>query len=247
MSESPPSAAPRWIIIATALCGLVAAVFVAAAKYYEYQKAKRDAGPPVAAGQGPGGSGAGEEGTARFREDFSRVAEGALPAGWSGDEAISVRKGGDRARLEVSEKGLHRVTLPKVAIKGDFFAECEFTKGWEQSQVELTLLGAGGGKDLTLVATATGGGTNVASTLRVTLANLDPKESTKSLQPPLYKLRLERQGAIYRVSVNGESVLARPVSGYGDFAGARLALPGGDANTRFYSIEVGPLPGGEGP
>ena len=181
-----------------------------------------------------------------FREDFARVEEGALPEGWAGDDAIVVRRGDDRARLEVSGKGQHAVTLSKVRIEGDFYLECEFALAWEHPRLELTLAGKEGAPDLTLAATATGAGTNVSSTLRVILADLDPRESTKLLDPPLYKLRLERQGAIYRVKVNGESVVAQPLRGYGNFVGLRLALPG-ESEARFYAIQWGPLAIPKGP
>lgn len=40
MSEDEKAGVPRWILIATALVGLVAAILVAAAKYYEMHKAR---------------------------------------------------------------------------------------------------------------------------------------------------------------------------------------------------------------
>ena len=43
MGDEPRSGTPRWILIATGLVGLVAATFVAAARYYEMHKARVEA------------------------------------------------------------------------------------------------------------------------------------------------------------------------------------------------------------
>ena len=40
MSESSRSSGPKWVLIATALLGLVAALFVAVARYYDIQTAR---------------------------------------------------------------------------------------------------------------------------------------------------------------------------------------------------------------
>jgi hypothetical protein len=179
-----------------------------------------------------------------YQEDFRTTADGYFPPGWKGDDAIHVMKTGGRARLEVSAKGMHFVNLPPLAISGDFYCECEFQL-MLGPRLELTLEGKGG-RDLTLRANASAGrSTGVAALLNVALADLDPKESTKAADPlGQFRLRLEREVGLFRVKVNGETVVTRRLAEYQEFTGVRLGLPG-EGDVKFYSIRLGPLPSGK--
>ncbi len=71
MGDDSKSGTPRWILIATGFVGLVAAILVAATKYYEFHKARAEAlkpgvFPAAAAGQ-PTNSGAEPKQTAPAR------------------------------------------------------------------------------------------------------------------------------------------------------------------------------------
>src|SRR5262249_45100147 len=157
-----------------------------------------------------------------FREDFTKTTEGELPKGWEGTAAVSVRKGGDRPHLTVTDPGQHDVTLPAFPLPKNFFVECNFRLGLGP-HLELTLEGRDGGRNLVLEANASSGrSTGVAALLAVGLADLDAKENTKAADPEgQFRLRLERDGEVFRVKVNGETVHARPVRGYQGFARVR--------------------------
>jgi len=100
-----------------------------------------------------------------YAEEFREVVEGGLPEGWEGDDAISVLRQ-DRPRLEVWDKNAHTVTLPPLAIRGNFYLEWEAVLAWEVQSLDVKLLGADGAPDLTVVAVATGGGTGSRRTFR---------------------------------------------------------------------------------
>ena len=54
---------------------------------------------------------------------------GGRPKDWDGDD-FAVQKENNRPCLEVtSPNGLHYVTLPKLAVKGDFVMDCELYLG----------------------------------------------------------------------------------------------------------------------
>jgi hypothetical protein len=173
-----------------------------------------------------------------FREDFSAVKDGALPAGWSADEGISVQRGSERAHLEVLGKGQHNVQLPAMTIAGDFFMECEFFLDFTESNVEFQFQGKNGTPDL-VVKVKDGNGWG--QVLSVTLPGQEPQLSKK---PPevvqRFRFRLERRGTRIAVLVNDEAVTAHLMPDLRDFDRLRLSLPG-HKSTRFYSIRMGSL------
>ena len=54
------------------------------------------------------------------------------------------------------------------------------------------------------------------------------------------KLRLEREGDIYRLLVNGKTIHGLRRKGYSEFDRIRLELTGG-TGTKLYSVKVSPL------
>jgi hypothetical protein len=173
-----------------------------------------------------------------YFEDFSKVKEGGLPPGWEADGTVGVLKSGDRPRLEANDKGQRAVLLPSRPLRGDFAVEWEASIGASAVDLNVTLLGTAGGKDLTVRSQHMGGG---HSWLLVSLDGSEMK-GTDPVVPAgaSAKLRLEREGDIYRLRVNGRTIHALRLQGHTEFDRIRLELPGG-TGTKLYSVKIGPL------
>jgi serine/threonine protein kinase len=123
------------------------------------------------------------------QEDFSKVAAGDLPEGWTGGKAanLAVQKKGDLADLELVNPALGGdfVTLPKVELKGDFYADVAAVFAERDTAVEVFFKGA---KTKTLAVELDYGG-------GVTVGGRPKADGIKSwIQGKPNVLRIERSG-----------------------------------------------------
>jgi hypothetical protein len=178
---------------------------------------------------------------ASLQENFKGAATGGLPAGWKGDDCIGMFNTSDHGvRLEVSDSGEHSLESPRVRIGGDFSVEADFELGFGQ-KLGLTLVGAGGKPDLTVNVSGDQYGSQIS------LAGADDKQLDAVAVSVRARLRIEREGKVVRVFLEGKLAHAQPFPDYGDFQAVRFALfGGGDTNvrTRLYTVEVEPIESG---
>ena len=80
------------------------------------------------------------------REDFGKATAGSLPDGWTASKAanLAVQKSGDNADLELVDPALGGdiVMLPKVELKGDFYADVAAVLTEGDTAVEVFFKGA---------------------------------------------------------------------------------------------------------
>jgi serine/threonine protein kinase len=145
------------------------------------------------------------------QEDFSKVAAGTLPEGWTGGKAanLAVQKKGDLADLELVNPALGGdfVTLPKVELKGDFYADVAAVFAERDTAVEVFFKGA---KTKTLAVELDYGGGVTVGDRRPTKAD----ESKSWIQGKPNVLRIERSGKDngYVIKLNDTKVDAVPLS-----------------------------------
>jgi hypothetical protein len=166
------------------------------------------------------------------------VKEGGLPPGWDSDGTVAVFKSGDRPRLEANDRGQRAVSLPRRPLRGDFVVEWEASIGASLVDMNVILRSTAGGKDVTVRGQHMGGGHSwlLVSLNGGELKGTDPVVAVGTSA----KLRLEREGDIYRLLVNGKTIHALRLKGRGEFDSIRLELPGG-TGTKLYSVKVSPL------
>jgi uncharacterized caspase-like protein len=180
-----------------------------------------------------------------LEEDFTEVTAGSVPKGWDGNDIMIVqRPGSDRAALEANEKkDMHFIKLPQLPITGDFFIECEvdLANYHDAHKLQIDLEG---GQVLNLLLDRDG---------IVTLADKPPRAPENFVADRPHRLRLLREGAIYRVSIDDFQVLTTPLPYRGDFPKVRFGLTAGHHfgpyGPRIFSIRIGFLdpPRGDAP
>jgi hypothetical protein len=207
-------------------------------------------------------------GTVVLNEDFKGVDVGARPQGWAGD-AFAVQREDDRPCLEVTNpSGLHYITLPRLALEGDFILEAEFRLGGSSSQRN-PFIGDAVGHEFHLEM-----GSLTSTPLAVLVTYLGDvrlgdgqMRETQGFKPfENIHLRLTRKADVYNVSINDRVTVGATIPGKGKFEEVRLGLPGGkvpsigklgaDFLARLYSLkivslskdvekpgEAGPVPG----
>ncbi len=170
--------------------------------------------------------------TILLNETFKEVEVGGRPKDWDGD-AFAVQKENDRPCLEVtSPKDLHYVTLPQLAVKGDFVMDCEFLLGYEH--VFHLELGSRSSTPLTIQVDHEGG-------VRIDQAEPKPTEGFKRFTS--IHFRLKRKGDVYNVSINDAVTAGLTLPGKGTFDEVRIGLPGGRYSNnyplaRLYSVKI---------
>jgi hypothetical protein len=143
------------------------------------------------------------------QEDFSKAAAGTLPDGWKGGKTanLAVQKKGDLADLELVNPALGGdVTLPKVELKGDFYADVSAVL--TEQNTALKVLFKGGAKTKTLAVELDYGG-------GVTAGGRPKADGSKSwIQGKPNVLRIERSGKDngYVIKLNDTEVGAVPLS-----------------------------------
>jgi serine/threonine protein kinase len=176
------------------------------------------------------------------QEDFSKVAAGTLPDGWKGGKTanLAVQKKGDLADLELVNPALGGdfVTLPKVELKGDFYADVSAILYERETAVEVFFKGA---KTKTLGVELIYGGS-------VAVAGRPSADGSKSwLVGKPNVLRIERSGADkgYAVKLNDTEVGAVPLSAApGPFTQVELVVVVKTAKQKspqITSVQVVPL------
>ena len=125
-----------------------------------------------------------------LREDFNKAAAGSLPDGWTASKAanMAVQKTGDNADLELVNPALGNdiVMLPKVDLKGDFYADLAAVLPERESAVEIFFKGGAKTRPLA-VELAHGGAVTVAG-----LPKSDGSKAWAAAGPNV--LRVERAG-----------------------------------------------------
>ncbi len=170
--------------------------------------------------------------TVLLNEDFKEVEVGGRPKDWDGDD-FAVQKENGRPCLEVTNpKELHYVTLPKLAVKGDFVMDCEIYLGFRQ-RFHLDLESRSS-TPLTISVDHVG-------TVQIDQAEA---KATEGLAPYENKIRfrLKRKGDVYNVSINDKVTAGLTLPGKGTFNEIRIGLPGGKTENfglaRLYSIRI---------
>jgi hypothetical protein len=96
MSEESKSGTPRWILIATGIVGLIAAILVAGTKYYEFHKSRAEAAKVMSEKQNPNSEPTPDEkGVADKKSVVSSFKEKSIWEGFT-DEPIGLK-----TRIEV--------------------------------------------------------------------------------------------------------------------------------------------------
>jgi hypothetical protein len=199
-------------------------------------------------------------------EDFRAVGAGARPKGWEGEAFAVQRAEDDRPCLEVTKPSdMYYVTLPRLALKGDFGLDCEVRLGGTAANAvnqvghELHLeLGSRTSTPLTIVVDHRGS---------VRIEDGPMKEADGFRRFDNLHFRLTRKGDVYSASVNDRVTVRATIPGKGTFEEVRLGLPGGTVSSlgqanadvflaRLYAIKIvalgkdvaapgtgGPLPG----
>jgi hypothetical protein len=170
--------------------------------------------------------------TKSFSEDFSGVAIGAQPPGWKCDQPVVVFRAKDDGPhyLHASKEGLHSFTVPALQIRGDFFLECDVEIAYAYS-LELTLEGSDSSPSLPLTLRDR----DFAS---IVLPGGEPRD-VPGQAGKVAKLRLEREGVIYRVYYGNKLAHARRLRDYKSFGALTIRMAGPFQN-KIYGIRVGP-------
>jgi hypothetical protein len=174
-----------------------------------------------------------------YREDFEDAPIGGLPAGWTGSPTVSVLTGGGvGTRLEVNSKGGHDVQFDTPRLDAGFFLECDLEYSGGNNKIAFNLNPAGPGKIFAFGLHPSTSGTTLTAHLPGQQAQVVPDV----LSGRKFRIRLEREGALYRFYVNGKNVFAQKLAGYGTFQGAQIQFTV-DPRTfsRIYAVNVGPL------
>lgn len=176
------------------------------------------------------------------REDFGKATAGSLPDGWTASKAanLAVQKSGDNADLELVNPALGGdiVMLPKVELKGDFYADVAAVLTEGDTAVEVFFKGA---KTKMLAVELGFDGA-------VTVAGYPKADGSKSwIYGKPNVLRLERSGKDkgYSIKLNGTAVGAVPLAmAPGPFTEVDLAVVIKDAKKKtpqITSVQVVPL------
>ncbi len=169
-------------------------------------------------------------------EDFQKVPEGKAPRGWQGRDLYAALKDkqGPAFLHGTGKKGVVApLTLPDTPLTGDFSIECEFNLGsvWDSGFLDLRLEGMG--ESLRTRIDYAG----------VTLSD-KPRRAAPVFEGKINRLRLVREGRVYRVSVNDSVVVASPLPYLGDFDRLHLYWPSGVGygEVKLYAVRIGLLP-----
>jgi hypothetical protein len=175
-----------------------------------------------------------------LEETFQNVTEGKVPAKWKGRDLYGVLKDKQgRLCLQPTCKlgVIPPITLPDTPISGDFYLEVEFNLGNFSDSHTLTMILEGLGHSVPLRIERDG---------KVYLGDRPVKQALKFTQGVINRLRLIREGRIYRVSVNDSVVFATPLTYSAGFDRAHLVVPGGhhfgEETAQIYAVRIGLLP-----
>jgi len=175
-------------------------------------------------------------------EDFHSAYERkqVLPDGWSGDAFRIVDDNGKQC-LEVSKpKGEHFVTLPPVALRGNFMIEAAYIMGNPSfatyHYLAFILESSKGADPLPLIVDWEG---------KITIAD-DPRAAPPNYKPLLpTRVRVTREGKKLSISLNDEIVATKDLRDLVEFDQLRIGMPGGAGNSgrleRLYLLKVATL------
>jgi hypothetical protein len=184
-----------------------------------------------------------------LNEDFTGLEVGSRPKGWMGD-AFGVATEEKRPCLEVTKDSttMSYVTLPKLAIKGDFEMDCEFRLGGGNAQNGfITRRTPTVGHDFRLELIGQG-----SAPLRVHVDYLgnvridagQPKQAEGFKPFVSNTLHLTRKGDVYNVSINdSDAIVGQTLPRLGVFQTVKIGLTGGKppfgtALACLYSVKI---------
>ncbi len=142
-------------------------------------------------------------------EDFTTVADGALPSEWMGGDGLLVKAvPSGRALVSFEHRDDYKVVLTQVVPERDFVAQAQFVAEQPPGmsfKKNVYTLGVGGHQASVIVADDVG---------CVFLVNLDGRASSKPApcpaEPRALLMALSRQGDVLRIHIDGvETVMAR--------------------------------------
>jgi hypothetical protein len=169
-----------------------------------------------------------------LEENFRKVAVGDRPEGWDCPAFSVFKDKGGRTCLESRAKEeMQSMRLPRLAIKGDFFVECEFFLSTHH-KFQLHMESLQGNLPIEV---------DFQGNVKLGEAPARQAEGFKADEP--HRFRLVRKGATYRVSLDDVDVTAGDLPYKGDFAHVRLGLTAGDYQAAYlaklYAVRVGVL------
>ncbi len=166
-----------------------------------------------------------------FAENFSRVAVGELPAGWTGLRSAAVRRQKGSAWVE-STAGRNQWTwfaTPHLNVPRDF--QLDIHTQLTFSEMLLVLEGEGNSPNLTAAFDSYGNRLNVqftgAAEKRIAIEE-------RGVLP----IRIEREGETYRLLVDGQSVIARRADHPYRFRRIMVRLKGSSDRARLHKLEL---------
>lgn len=177
-----------------------------------------------------------------LREDFQTTDVGALPEHWTGDAPVGVRREGTVAWLQASAEGTHRVQSRAFGLVGDFQLELRAMLE-SRARLEVTLEGREGSPDLTMTF---GSPVNNARVWKVSLTGATPQDLQVS-GDRANRVRLIRQGAVYRLIVNDQTVIAQRMPEHVRFGRLVFGLSGPnkmsyiESVTKVFDVELAAL------
>ncbi len=193
-----------------------------------------------------------ESGAVLLSEDFKKVDLGSRPAGWDGDAFSVLEKDGRRSLMVNKPKTeIHRLTLPKLPIKGDFVVDCEFWLGGRNAlgigpadhQFQLELSG-GSSSPMKVVV-------NHLGMVKLDASSLEKTEDFRPFGD--IRFRLLRKKEVYTVSINGQVTTGSTIRNKGAFDEITIGMTGGNLNlsrvgrgggsprsgaARLYSVKI---------
>ena len=161
-------------------------------------------------------------------EDFRNVPAGTLPQGWIGDSSIGVRSDGNaKPCLTSSEGGTHFVSTAPLVFPKNFEVAIHFAgeKLGLLHGLEISLEGQGNSPDV--VVRISGNGISLTGAAEHDMQiELDRQKSG----PGPVVIAVRRSGPAYMLLVNGRTMVAHRLPGYGDFR--RITL----CNNSYYEF-----------
>lgn len=177
-----------------------------------------------------------------FQENFRSAKLGGLPADWSGDPSVAVRRSGQSSWLQNGADGVHGVWTPTLDFSSRFQLEA-YASLDAIARLEITFEGWGTTPDLRAVfATA------VVNPRLWDVTLLGTTEKWVKVDPNRNKIRLVRDGEIVQLFVNDKNTHAQRLASDAHFTRIGVHLRGPAKNSqghgtvaRLYSLSFTPL------
>lgn len=165
-----------------------------------------------------------------FQENFAGTREGTLPEGWSGSEAVAVRRDGNASQLHAAADGSHYVRSPSLSLAGDFTLDVglQLEEGGEATVI---LEGAGNTADIVVEVARR------FSEIRGSMTGA-AEWATRTANEADVSLTVSREGDAVRLAVNGRTIVARRMPSHKCFGNLGFVLQGGNRWSRVARISI---------